>query len=97
MYLDRYKLIVKSHKRDLDDITRPNCDGTYDKNEGIREMRVYHKLIIEACEKQIGKKPNKFDGYQCVLCNKRLARQTDLINQAYCHHCGQKQKWGEEE
>ena len=51
--------------------------------------------VYNALEKQIPKKPNRFAGYTCRGCNGRLARQTDLVNQMYCHHCGQKLQWGE--
>ena len=53
-------------------------------------------LAIKALEKQIPKKPNKFDGHYCKRCNSKLARQTDLVKQKYCHHCGQKLDWSEE-
>lgn len=72
--------------------------------EEIRETRSYgcdlemqiesENIKLEALEKQIPKKPNRFDGYFCGNCNGRLARQTDLIYQKYCHHCGQKIDWG---
>ena len=52
---------------------------------------------IAALEKQIPKKPNKFDGYQCQICCGKLARQTDLVNQKHCHYCGQKLDWSVEE
>lgn len=63
---------------------------------GYNDMAVmFWEEIIKLLEKQIPKKPNRFEGYTCRECNGRLARQTDLVNQMYCHHCGQKMKWGE--
>lgn len=52
--------------------------------------------VYTALEKQIPKPPNRFDGYSCPGCKGRLARQTDLVNQQYCHHCGQALKWEQE-
>lgn len=38
-------------------------------------------------------KPDRLDGFRCRNCSGKLARQTDLVRQKYCHHCGQKLKW----
>lgn len=54
------------------------------------------KEFVEALEKQVPKKPNRFAGYTCRECKGRLARQTDLVNQKYCHHCGQAVDWSDE-
>ena len=52
------------------------------------------RLTAEVEEfKGLPKKPNKFDGYQCPECGGKLARQTDLVRQKYCHHCGQELMW----
>ena len=51
------------------------------------------KIAIEAMKKQIPMKPDRLDGFQCRSCSGRLARQTDLVRQKYCHHCGQKLDW----
>ena len=51
------------------------------------------KIAIEAMRKQIPMKPERLDGFRCRNCSGKLARQTDLVGQKYCHHCGQKLKW----
>ena len=42
-------------------------------------------------------KPERLDGFRCRNCFGKLARQTDLVGQKYCHHCGQKLDWTNEE
>ena len=44
-------------------------------------------------DKETPVKPTNYCGYACRVCNGRLARQTDLVKQNYCHHCGQKVDW----
>ena len=53
------------------------------------------ELAIEAMEKQDPMKPDRLDGFRCRNCSGKLARQTDLVGQKYCHHCGQKLDWEE--
>lgn len=50
---------------------------------------------IQALEKQKPMKPDRLDGFRCRNCSGKLARQTDLVRQKYCHHCGQKIEWEE--
>jgi hypothetical protein len=54
-------------------------------------------IALLVLQKQIPRKPNAFDGHFCGSCNGKLARQTDLVQQKYCHHCGQKLDWEEKE
>ena len=42
-------------------------------------------------------KPERLDGFRCRNCFGKLARQTDLVGQKYCHHCGQKLDWTNED
>lgn len=51
------------------------------------------ELAIEAMEKQDPMKPDRLCGFSCRNCSGKLARQTDLVRQKYCHHCGQKLDW----
>ena len=51
------------------------------------------EFAIKAMEKQEPMKPNRLDGFRCRNCSGKLARQTDLVRQKYCHHCGQKLDW----
>ena len=53
------------------------------------------KIAIEAMKKQVAMKPDRLCGFSCRNCSGRLARQTDLVRQKYCHHCGQKIEWEE--
>ena len=64
--------------------------------ESIYDSREVHEAIRPFVEKQIPKKPDNLCGYSCRACSGRLARQTDLVNQKYCHHCGHKIDWGNE-
>lgn len=64
-----------------------------DNPEASKNEKARWELVIEVLEKQIPKKPNNFDGYYCRNCNGKLARQTNLVYQKYCHHCGQKICW----
>ena len=51
------------------------------------------RLAKEVFVKQKPMKPDRLDGFSCRNCSGRLARQTDLVRQKYCHHCGQKLDW----
>lgn len=55
------------------------------------------KIAIEAMKKQEQMKPERLDGFRCRNCFGKLARQTDLVGQKYCHHCGQKLDWTNED
>jgi predicted RNA-binding Zn-ribbon protein involved in translation (DUF1610 family) len=65
--------------------------------EKLENQMKLEQVKISALEKQIPKKPSKFDGHYCRSCEGKLARQTDLVMQKFCHHCGQKQDWRVEE
>ncbi len=56
----------------------------------LREMVV---VVERAMKKQDPMKPDRLDGFRCRNCSGKLARQTDLVGQKYCHHCGQKLDW----
>lgn len=51
------------------------------------------RLAKEVFVKQEQMKPDRLCGFSCRSCSGRLARQTDLVRQKYCHHCGQKLDW----
>jgi hypothetical protein len=89
------------HLRDINTIAKTrhmmrDVDGELEDGEIqlYRERFEAVKMGIAALEKQIPQKPTNLMGYACRECNGRLARQTDLVKQKYCHHCGQALKWG---
>ena len=65
----------------------------------IEEQRIFGRESLEKLasyeDKDTPMQPTNLCGYACRICNGRLARQTDLILQKYCHHCGQRVDWGE--
>lgn len=93
----------------------------YDYKDALREVlnRVYrntddcemciskdcYKLIIEALERQISKKPyfgealgyKGFNGYLCPICRNWLLYPDEIPNSrdSFCSFCGQKIDWSE--
>lgn len=57
----------------------------------LSKIREVYNLNLP--DKEVATKPTNYCGYACRVCNGRLARQTDLVKQNYCHHCGQKIDW----
>lgn len=51
------------------------------------------KLIVEALEKQIPKKPMKIDREHFITDNCRMCEKTMVIENAYCPSCGQAIDW----
>lgn len=50
-------------------------------------------ILTDLIDKDTAMKPDRLDGFRCRNCSGKLARQTDLVGQKYCHHCGQKIDW----
>ena len=67
---------------------------------GINISDEASKLAIKALEKQIPKKPHKnfekFSGVWCS-CGKYLGKGYFVDKPSYCHDCGQKLDWSDEE
>lgn len=85
--------------------------------EHEKEQQEAYDTVIEACEKQIGKKPtHKFIGnskihpdyddsgikYYCPACGRMVGfymqdRGVYSLKFEYCHECGQRIDWSEEQ
>ena len=95
-----YKEIINYHRKVLVDLKAPNCDGTYDDSELVRDAIIYNELVIAACEKQVAKKPNvkelpdafgRLYWNVCGACDEEIESDYD-----YCPDCGQKIDWSEQ-
>jgi hypothetical protein len=61
---------------------------------GVELIHVANGVVIRVAQgKETPMKPDRLDGFRCRNCSGKLARQTDLVRQKYCHHCGQKLDW----
>lgn len=61
---------------------------------GVELIHVANGIVIRVAQgKETPMKPDRLDGFRCRSCSGKLARQTDLVRQKYCHHCGQKLDW----
>lgn len=98
MNLTTYEGIAAFSRQAVEELKRPNCDGTYDDDprEIIKDSIIRHELIAEACEKQIQKKPRYgsrgivagIDGGNCVECGRLI-----FVPHTYCNNCGHKIEW----
>lgn len=63
--------------------------------DGVGSVRLKEaaELAIQSIKRQEPMKPDRLDGFRCRNCSGKLARQTDLVGQKHCHHCGQKIDW----
>ena len=50
-------------------------------------------ILTDLVDENTATKPDRLDGFRCGNCSGKLARQTDLVRQKHCHHCGQKLDW----
>lgn len=83
--LPTYASIVKSSQLAINELSRPNCDGTFDEHKELREAGIaYHKLIAEACDKQVAK-PIEYAA-RCLICDEIWYGHGD----GHCNNCGQK-------
>lgn len=94
---------------DYEDALREVLNRVY-RNTDDCEMRISkdcYKLIREALEKQIPKKPyfgealgyKGFNGYLCPICRNWLLYPDEIPNSrdSFCSFCGQKIDWSEVE
>lgn len=90
-----YEEIIKYHMRASEDLKAPNCDGTYEDSELIREAIAYHELVVEACEKQVAQKVD-ISPYNIKFCPVCKGSVWQIKHESkYCFRCGQKIYWSD--
>lgn len=102
-----YEEIVKYHRQAVGTLENLNCDGTLNESKLVQESIIYHKLVAEACEKQVAKKVknirfsrdyelaehNIMEG-ECPDCGETMTGNTWGC---YCGSCGVALDWGYDE
>ena len=101
--LNNYKRIAGYGRRRIAELETPNHDGTFDHTDWREKAIENHKLIAEACEKQIAIRPLGYDNeyeewLECPKCSESIPEYTEENEtECYCLKCGQKLDWSEEE
>ena len=74
-------------------------DEIYSDTYKIDEILKLNKVVCEALEKQIPKKPINYDSVphsRCPVCNNSVKIFEDAHEYHYCLYCGQLLDWSEE-
>lgn len=96
-------LIQKIHVTMQDNLEDAVCDEIAKEavKDGITDLFVLDKKrIMSALEKQIPKKPLRFDSVphaRCPVCNCSVKLFADAHESHFCLYCGQKLDWGHSE